>query len=509
MAIETLKESICVNQIVGKSKENITIQDDVIIPDIKPDILSTIDVSGTVCVYKKEILEGKIRIDGGIQVYIIYLADDENSVVRSINTVLDFSKTIEIENIDPSKIMESSLELKEIECKIINGRKINVNANLDAVFTIYSNEKVEFVKEIANTEDVQIQKTNECIDLLVGNGNTEVYAKETININNNDNLAEIMKTNINISNSELKTSYNKILVKADANIDLMYLTEDNRINEVNCKIPIMGFIDMQNINDENSYNANFEIKNVIIKPNSIEEHSIFIEVEIEIFCNVYEKRNIEVIQDMYSPTQNLNLNQKCITVIEGKNEVTEQISINEKVGLNELKAGKICNLEIIPRILKERINNERINLEGQLELTILYLSNINNRLDSRKYNIPFTAIINAPKVSANSDITTHIEKVLQKAQLLEDNSLEVKIELRICCNTFKMKEINVIDSIENLENTNENIYSIVVYFVKPGDTLWNIAKKFKSTIKAISTVNGIEDENKIDVGQQLFIPKFI
>ena len=88
MAIETLKESICVNQIVGKSKENITIQDDVIIPDIKPDILSTIDVSGTVCVYKKEILEGKIRIDGGIQVYIIYLADDENSVVRSINTVL-------------------------------------------------------------------------------------------------------------------------------------------------------------------------------------------------------------------------------------------------------------------------------------------------------------------------------------------------------------------------------------------------------------------------------------
>ena len=74
---------------------------------------------------------------------------------------------------------------------------------------------------------------------------------------------------------------------------------------------------------------------------------------------------------------------------------------------------------------------------------------------------------------------------------------------------FKMKEIQVIDNIETLDNTNENIYSIVVYFVKPGDTLWNIAKKFKSTIKAISTVNGIEDENKIDIGQQLFIPKFV
>ena len=72
-----------------------------------------------------------------------------------------------------------------------------------------------------------------------------------------------------------------------------------------------------------------------------------------------------------------------------------------------------------------------------------------------------------------------------------------------------MMEAKVIDNIEIDENRDENVYSIVVYFVKPGDTLWNIAKRFKSTIGAIASVNGIEDENKINVGQQLFIPKFV
>ena len=509
MAIETLKESLSVNQIIGKSKENIVIEDDVIIPDIKPDILSTINVSGNVCVYKKEIMDGKIRIDGGIQVYIIYLADDEKSVIRGINTVLDFSRIIEMEKVNSSEIMESKIELKDIGCKIINGRKISINANIDAIFTIYSNENIDFVKEVANADNIQIQNAKESMDLLVGIGNTKVYAKDTINISNTDNLVEILKNNITILNSELKTSYNKILIKADANINLMYLTDDNRINEVNCKIPIMGFIDMQNVTDENLCNTSFEIKNIIIKPNSMEEHSIFIEIEIEINCNVYEKKSFENIQDLYSPTQNLNLKQKSITVMEVKREVSEQISINEKINTNELQGEKICNLEILPKVLEEKLLCDRVNIEGELELIVLYISTINNRLDSKHYKVPFKAIINTPGITKDFDISTYLEVLNKQIQLKQDESIEFTIDLKVNCNLFKMKEIKVIDDIETLDNTNENIYSIVVYFVKPGDTLWNIAKKFKSTIKAISTVNGIEDENNIDVGQQLFIPKFI
>ena len=53
MAIETLKENLCVNQIIGKAKEIIVAEGDVIIPDIKPDILSAINTNGTVCIYKK------------------------------------------------------------------------------------------------------------------------------------------------------------------------------------------------------------------------------------------------------------------------------------------------------------------------------------------------------------------------------------------------------------------------------------------------------------------------
>ena len=92
MLLETEKESVCINQLVGQKKEEIIVQGDVIVNDIKPDVLSIISTSGIPCIYKKEVMDGKIKLDGSINTYIIYLADSDNSSVRSLNTVLDFTR---------------------------------------------------------------------------------------------------------------------------------------------------------------------------------------------------------------------------------------------------------------------------------------------------------------------------------------------------------------------------------------------------------------------------------
>lgn len=509
MALETLKENLCVNQIIGKIKENIVAEGDVIIPDIKPDILSTINTCGTVCIYKKEVLEGKVRVDGGVQVYIMYLADSESSNVRSINTVIDFTKVFDLDNVNSSMSIDSNFCLKDIECKILNGRKVNIKVNIESSITVNSNDNIEFIKEIEDRQDIQVLNNSACIDSLLGNGNTKVYAKDTVSIDNTDNLAEIMKVNINLTNKEVKTSYNKILVKSDMYVNIVYLTDDNRINEIKWQIPVMGFIDMQNISDENVCNVNYEIKNVLIKPNNVEEHSIYVEVELEILCNVYEKKNLDIIQDLYSPSENLCINQKNIMVMQDKRNIKDKCIIKEKITIPELRNNKICNTEVIPKITKENIYNDKILFDGEMQIKFMYFSDVTNRVDIKLHTIPFNTSIECNGAIPGSNLNTNIEVVNQDFIVMPDDSLESNIELEINADISKMMEVKVIDNLEIEENKDENVYSIVVYFVKPGDTLWNIAKKFKSTIKAIASVNGIEDENKINIGQQLFIPKFV
>ena len=57
---------------------------------------------------------------------------------------------------------------------------------------------------------LQIVKEFKCykeslrVNSLVGTGENKIFAKDTININNTDNLAEILKANINIGNRDGK-----------------------------------------------------------------------------------------------------------------------------------------------------------------------------------------------------------------------------------------------------------------------------------------------------------------
>ena len=88
MALETAKDSLVLNQIISQKRDTFMIEDDCIVPDIKPDILNVISSSGLVCIYKKEILDGKIRIDGSVNTYIMYLADSEENGARAWREML-------------------------------------------------------------------------------------------------------------------------------------------------------------------------------------------------------------------------------------------------------------------------------------------------------------------------------------------------------------------------------------------------------------------------------------
>ena len=110
----------------------------------------------------------------------------------------------------------------------------------------------------------------------------------------------------------------------------MYLTDDNRINVANASIPIMGFLDIENISDENVCDVQYEIKNMVIKPNGMQEHSIYVEIEVEITLSAYETKEINIIKDMYSPSRNFKFEQKTVKVMQNKINYHDLYSIREK-----------------------------------------------------------------------------------------------------------------------------------------------------------------------------------
>ena len=73
-----------------------------------------------------------------------------------------------------------------------------------------TNEEIEIIEEVNNKNNIQVLKETVKINSLIGSGNTKIHGKETIQIDATDNLAEIIKANINLVDKDIKISYNKI-----------------------------------------------------------------------------------------------------------------------------------------------------------------------------------------------------------------------------------------------------------------------------------------------------------
>jgi len=544
MDINTTKETLNINKVVCEKKEILSVEGDIIVPDSKPDILNTINTSGNVCVYKKEIMDGKIRIDGNILTYIMYLADGNSDNVRGISTNLDFSETINIPEILEGMKVDINPKIKLIECKILNGRKIGIKASLEIGMKIYSTENIDIITNM-NNENIQVLNQNIQVNSLLGEGSTKSYIKENISIPNTDNLAEILKVQMTLVDKDIKISYNKILAKSEAEIKMVYLTEEGRICNTKTRVPLVGFIDMPNIQEENicetTYmtrnviiklctiktrlplvgfvdmpnvkeenicETSYMIKNILVKPNSIEEHSVYIEIEVEISCMVYEEKEIQIIEDMYCPGERINFNKKMINTITNKKNIINICNIKEKINASELNNSNIIDVEINPMINKENKLNGKIIYEGEVEFNFIYTEQSSVGVNTKKIKVPFEQTVEGITNSENSRIETAIEVYSQE---FENNSgtIDSNVDLDFETNMYRNVSIPVIDDISVEEAEDLEDYSVIIYVVKSGDTLWKIAKRFGSTVDDIARVNGMERPDKLNVGEKIYIPRYV
>lgn len=505
MEINTTKETLNVNKVICEKKEVINIQGDMIVPDSKPDILNTITTNGIPCIYKKEIMEGKIRIDGNIMTYIMYLADGNTDNIRGLNTGLDFSETINIPELEMGMDVELIPTVKFIECRVLNGRKIAIKVTIELSMKIYSKEALEIITNIGD-EDIQILSKTIKVNSLLGNGSTKVFSKENISIPNTDNLAEILSIQIALVDKDIKISYNKVLAKSEIEVKMAYLTEEGNICKTQIRLPLVGFIDMPNVKEENICETSYMIRNVMIKPNSIEEHSVYIEMEVEISCMVYEEKEIKTIQDMYCPGKKMDFKKMMVNTITNKESKRNTCNIREKVNVSGLENGTIVDVVVNPIINKENKLNDKIIYEGEVELNFIFTDNSVVGINTKKVTIPFEQTVDG--ILENCKIETNTE-VNSQEFINQLGTVNSNLDLNFETNTYRTTAIPVINDIVVEEQDDLEDYSVIIYVAKQGDTLWKIAKRFGSTVDDIVRVNGIEKPDKLNVGEKIYIPRYV
>lgn len=496
MELQIQNEKIDIKKSIGTKKKTINIEKDYILPDSKPDIIKVQNENANVFIVKKENMENKLKLEGESVLRITYLTSEGKTRVLKIEDT--FAEILDFQGLTETSYINEEIKVTSIQINILNERKIHFRLETEYIAKASKKENIEFIHEINPVHQLQTLNKTMKINSYIGHGETKINLQEKMEIENLQENIEIVKIEPTITNIEKKMSYNKVLVKADCMIKCLYITETGMAYITKKEVPIMGFLDIENVEDTNECNINFSMKRLEASENEKEvKPTINIEMEFNVVGDVYQEKEINILEDLYCLNNKTNYKTQKVILEGSKEKIIQSSKIKEKVvieNINQIYDAeyKIQNIQVIGKYI-----------EGNLSIKYLYSTFENPTINKKETTVKFQIALE----TETSEVRLQI--INSKSIILPDSSIDTEIDVEISDSVASKNEIQLINEITLEEENDDDGYSMIVYFVKQGDSLWKIAKKFKSTVNEIANVNEIADENKIQIGDKLYIPRAI
>ena len=145
MSVGLVKENLKLDRMVGSENVHANVESGIVVPDSKPDIHNILSTEGNVDITDKEILQGKVVVDGTVNYKVLYTSNDPDKLLHSMNASANFTQNIEMENIEGSMVPEVNCNIEHLDLSIMNERKINAQTILNINGKVFKTEEIEVV----------------------------------------------------------------------------------------------------------------------------------------------------------------------------------------------------------------------------------------------------------------------------------------------------------------------------------------------------------------------------
>jgi len=516
--VELIKKNIHMNKLKCKSTLQLTLDDDFNVPDIKPDIDQIITQQGEVKINDIRAMNGKLLVKGALIFNVLYLCEGDQRPVHNLSGEIPFDEVINMDITCMDDDPTVKWDLEDLNTGLINSRKLSVRAIVGLYVAVEELYDEETAIDVDGPEDVRyINKKIEVTDIAINKKDTYRIKDEIKLPANKGNITSLLYRDIGLSNVEIRLLDDRFTIKGELPLFILYTCEDeeNPIEYYETDVAFSGTVDCngctENMIDDITVgiaNKNMEIK----ADNDGEERVLDLEVILDLGIKVYEVEEPEILCDVYSPSKEItpiirNATYENLVI---KNNSKYRIADRIMVPSNQPKILQICHANGNIKIDDITSEGTELAIEGIIEVGILYISEDDGRpMNSIKGILPFSQVVELKgmKPGSNYEIKPTIDQL--SVMMLDSEEIEVKATINLNAIVFDLISEPIITDIEVAELDLEKLQampSIVGYIVKRGDSLWNIAKKYYTTVDNVMEINNLEDD-RIKEGDKLIIMK--
>lgn len=458
--------------------------------------IEILDYAAEVLVANCRSYTGKINVEGEIMLRVV--AADESEKAFSFTSSSAFSYTAEAENADVGMSVDVIPSIKSLNLRHLSGAQLMLNTLIDLEITVTSATPMKVLSGVSGVSDMEMKLVK------VPTGRKVELANETIRFSEeiaSDGADEVLQYNAQISVRDT-TIENRNSGAASGNASLSGMitlnalcrNSDGELMQIVRNIPFRESIEMNGSADEVYTSA--ELENINIRALGTEFALIAFDADINFRVFGMRRGELSVPIDAFSPSLNFNCLFQNISALNSEGGACTQHSIRENLtvpeGLPDIFTA--LNASVRPIATSIDFSNDEMQIDGLLVTRFIYRSSA-NKLYSFTEDVPFAISIPTPMAS-NAEPFVKLRLNAQPSVTGGGGrTAQIAYSIDVSSEFFSIHEINAVVGIveangDDVSGGNVVPKGIVIYNACDGDTVFDIARRFRIPSARVPELNG-------------------
>ena len=536
MAGTLITNELKMTDIREKPETRVYIEEDILVPDTKEDLASILAMTGKASLADSEIRVGQlsqdsVKVTGEIELHTLYIPESyagEHHIIN-IQSRLPFKTEWNV-SAEPLSRLVIKPSIESIDYTVINERKFRAKLTVKLSMREYANVEMQVFQGIKG-EKLQLLKEKIQMTHVSERKNDVMDINEALAIKDTQPKPErILKYDVDIVENHKQITEDKAVINATIYCNVLYLgssndaeamsLEENTGNKLSPqlfqgKTEFTQFIPIVNAAEGSKISFNYNNLTVHIKepdPEAPGESAFALEGSVETTIEIYKNLEREIVTDIYHRTKDVVCDKVELEAMSlGGSGVTEA-AVREIINVPE-KYGEVKKVIYIYGNIKNSksfLEQNKNIVEGTIDINLLCLPEDEKKTAFRlNKEVNFRGAMEIPMGRGDTKANSEIAIKELWFDRINTKQIEVNANLFISSSVYGQDKYEVIQNVCFVESKEERGTKpgMVVYITKNGDTLWNIAKKYRTTTEMITEINELSEGQPLPSGMKLLIVK--
>ena len=510
MELKLNRETVPAAEVIFDGVQEQPVELDYILPDYCPDIFRLIRCETVPVITDWTVSGDRLTYELRCDIHILY-SGEEGSEVQSVEQHRSFTRTVELGRSPVSPQVRLVPKTDHVNFRAVNSRRLDLRGAVSVKISVTGQQEQQVVSD---AEGMNIQLKRRAVEFAAGRLSAEknVRIEEEMELSAaQPDISGILRCSCTASDCEVKLISGKLLARGEADVELLY-RGGGTVETMSFSLGYSQIIDVEGLDDSFGCTVTAEVVSCDVAPLADKEGNnrmVRCEAELRLCCRAVKTATVMIAEDAFSTVYPCNVEISEVRAEQIPAVYDESFRHSARLAEGESVPQTVFAMWSGVKNINTRIGSDgrSVVISGMLAYSMA-AKDRNGMIVMPDRDEAFEETIAIPDDISGSSVSAEVKVRETTYDISPEGVLTAKADIGVKLSVYSSDSIRAVTDItvdDSARKERDGDYAIKLYFGIENEDVWDIAKRYSTSVDAIMEENDLSGE-RLEKGGMLLIP---